>query len=259
MSNRKVKKKFHKTDQKPLFQRRWFWIILLFLGAVLVFIGLLMYDDFYQLKEVEVKDLSKTSPYSLQALVKEEVNKKALKTSSLIFTPTKPIKKSIIQSYPHIRDVEVKKQFPGKLEINVKEREPKLVWCQKKDCYYVDQNGIIFQKVKEPEDELVVEVALSQQLEFGKRAFKSDDINFIFELKEALEKDFTITKMHIPHKYGLFVKIAAGPELRFYFKDNLEDQVERLKILIDTKIEELSKVQYIELRYGNRIYYKPEE
>ena len=255
-----VKKNYRKKKTKSIFKSKLFWFLFIIIGAVFGFLALLLMDSFYQLETVEIEGTELTSEHSLRSLIKNN-SETIFGSSSLVFLPTPTLKAEVLSSYPHIEIVEIKKKFPRTLEVSIFERDDEAIWCREWEddliCYKIDSNGIAFERVFEAEG-FTIKKESEVELNLGDKVFSEGKLNFVFQAKDYLSEDFNfqIEEITIPHERSLFVELEGGFEVRFDFEDVIEDQLERFEILLNEEISNTEDLEYIELRYGNSVYYK---
>ncbi len=219
------------------------------------------FHPFYQLDEIIVSEGSLIDSSS----VRGEVIKKEY--GSLVNVSTYDLKRNLKDQFPGMESLHVKKNFPRDLIIGIEEREKKALWCLGReddysDCFEIDSKGILFQNV-DPNDDfeevLLIEYHHPVNANLGDRALPQKKTDFIFFVEEKLKEDLEkySNMAIIPHSRSLFMEIK-DPQFRikFDFEDSPEDQIERLTILMEEKIDNLENISYIDLRYGNQVFYK---
>lgn len=256
----RVKKTYRKKKKKSIFKSKIFWFFIIITGSVLGFLTLLLTDSFYQLETIEIRGVELTSEHSLRSFI-ENNSETIFGSRSLVFLPTSLLKAEVLSSYPHIELIQIEKKFPRKLDVSIYEREKIAVWCREREqalnCYKIDATGVAFERVFEPEG-LTITRENEEELNLGEEVFQREKIDFLVQAKEDLDNDFdfTVNAMTIPHERSLFMETEEGFEIRFDFEDLLDDQIERLDILLSEEISDTETLEYIELRYGNSVYYR---
>ncbi len=96
-------------------------------------------DPFFRIKEIEVEGCGKVSKEELLGLLRVEG------MPNLFTIRLKEISRRI-ESHPWVEEVRVKKVFPNKIWIQVKERKP-IAIVQLEEPYYIDSKGVIFSPV----------------------------------------------------------------------------------------------------------------
>lgn len=118
----------------------------LLLLSFLLFVGHRVYDHlledrFFCLKEVEIKGCQKLPQEQLLSLIQVEGRPN-------LFTVAPGEISKRLESHPWIEEVRVRKVFPNKISIQIKERKP-IAILQLEDPYYIDSKGVIFAPVGE--------------------------------------------------------------------------------------------------------------
>jgi cell division protein FtsQ len=115
-----------------------FWVLLL---SFLLFIGHQTYvfvleDPFFQVREIELEGYRSLKKETLLSLT-------PMDEMSNIFTVSLKVVAKPMESHPWIEDVMVRKVFPNKISIRIKERKPQAI-LQLEKLYYIDTKGVIF-------------------------------------------------------------------------------------------------------------------
>lgn len=131
--------RFEKVIRKAI--RVAFKILIL---SFVLFIGHRFYlflseDPFFRTREIEVEGCRKVSKEELLGLLRVEG------MPNLFTLRLKEISRRL-ESHPWVEQVRVKKVFPNKIWIQVKEREP-IAIVQLEEPYYIDAQGVIFSPV----------------------------------------------------------------------------------------------------------------
>lgn len=251
----KIKKKYRTKRKRKSFAKKVFLFGLLILSFSAFVFSFLLLDPFYQIEAVEVSGNKLTPKESLTSFSDKRVEG-FFSSRSLIFLNRRELKKEILDSYPHIESVEVVRSFPDRVEIKITEREKEAIWCNFEDrCFEVDFSGTLFKKAEDTEGELLIFDEIRENPQIGQRVIDNEKIVAIFGIIESLE-DLSISKVIVPNREDLFLKSELGPEIRFSNSYDIERQLERLRILLSSEIETLNDIEYIELRYGSRVFYK---
>lgn len=96
-----------------------------------------------------------------------------------------------------------------------------------------------------------------------KVSLKSDYLSFIFDLNKELKKyeDLAVDRFIIIDQYfnSVFVKLKEGPQLYFNVNLDINEQISNLFLIRNNKIQDKFKLlEYIDLRYGKKVFCYPE-
>ncbi len=224
---------------------------------------------FYPFFQVESVILSGRENLNKETLLKtvENCTRKHflfLDTRSIFLVKEEEIKKRIFQETLVVEDVAVRKIFPAKVEVIIKERVPISVWCAEKkeeSCYYVDKQGIVLQRA----DRILRDFPIflketrttAKEEVVGKRIIDPDLLMVLFLAKEGLAKEnISVSYFKIPAGKTVEAHLKEGWKILFSSK-NTEAELENFRVIIE-EIDDLRRedLDYIDLRFGDRIYYK---
>lgn len=255
-----------------------FFIILFivsFFGLVYWFIFL---SPYFQIKEIIVEGFNESFAKRIE-LILEQNNKRFtsflfygifpqyLKNNkSYITFFSADLENFLLKQYPKIEKIDIKPDIKkGVLTVNIQQRTIDFLWCIKDgDCYYMDKNGVIFEKAPGIQSSFLKKIVI---LETKKRFLgdnvisqnKLEKINKIFILAEDKESPISIDFLAIKEEDFSNVKIVTN--VGFYILYSLTDDFsEVLKIITEIKKQKLkddfSNLQYIDCRYLPKIYYR---
>lgn len=179
---------------------------------------------------------------------------------NIIFWSPKAIKE-IPKSLFWLSDLTLKRDWSSrKILIEVKERQPWLIWCSSDfNCYWLDEIGVVFAWAPQAEGFIIPKVLAqnSQPLVFGQPFFNNPDLvkNTLEIIKQLQNSSLAVSQFLIkdPNLQEM-TAMTAGPELYFslrYLPQNFSQVLASLNERLD-----FQKFNYIDFRVENRIYYK---
>lgn len=96
----------------------------------------------------------------------------------------------------------------------------------------------------------------------GKIRLNEEYLNFIFSLNGELKLNgFILDRFIIADQYynSVFAKIVDGPQIYFNVNNDIKPQLENLILVKNNKIKDnFNRLEYIDLRYGDKIYFYPD-
>ncbi len=255
----RIKRRYKIKQRKPLFKKPLFWVailLLFFFGTITYFFA---FFDKFQIKQIIVSGNEKTSREEIENIVWKEIKKKILffdSQSIFLISPLK-IKKSILDKFPLVEEVEVKRQLWDNLIINLTERQPFFVFCpQNSDCFFGDKKGIIFEPAKEPySDFLIVRQDNEEIMVLGKEIFKKEIMDALSIIKDNFEENLKIKieEIKIVSSERLNIKTKEGWEvyLNPVSTAEINFQIEKLNLLLEKEVpkETRTTLKYIDLRF----------
>jgi hypothetical protein len=179
---------------------------------------------------------------------------------NLLFWSSKSVKK-IPPSLYWLSDLTLKKNWSlKKIFIEVKERQPYLIWCLAGlQCYWLDDAGVIFTFAPEAEGYIIPKVFAEddRQLLFGQPFLDNPVLvkNALEIIKQLKNSSLTISRFLVKNINLQEIEAeTSGPRLYLNFRfplQNLNGLLASLARRLD-----FQKLEYIDFRVENRIYYK---
>lgn len=189
--------------------------------------------------------------------------------SNIFLYPQKNIQKTLAATFPAIKNVRGNLENWQTLNLSVEERQPSALWCQSieaTDCFYLDRNGLIFSPAPVFSDNIFLkftggEINASSSPIVGKNFLPSDEFRRVtFFLDSLMPLGLTAASFEASaNQYQIQLKI--GGRLIIKAADDLTVILENLATILrsDNLKKALARggvIDYIDLRYGNKVFYK---
>src|SRR3989339_953292 len=150
------------------------------------------------------------------------------------------------------------------LFISLQERTSNLIWKTAGKSYIVDLEGIIVRE--QEEKDLLAQENLPHfvdknniSIKFGSQVLEKEEItNTFFFLDLLSKKGITYTHIEIDRLAGKWMQVhtITGFGILFDVSGNIETQYRNLEIVLDDQQQNLDNLEYIDLRFGDRVYFK---
>jgi hypothetical protein len=150
------------------------------------------------------------------------------------------------------------------IELMLEERTSNLIWMADQ-AYVVDLQGIVVRRfVRETETELASRLPMFYDVNqvavfIGSPVLTPFEIEQIFRFHEILAvQGIAFTQTNINRIVGGWMSIVTQQGYEIYFDANgdIEGQGEHLKTVLAEEIEDPDILEYIDLRFGDRVYFK---
>ena len=273
--NKKIEEKSN-NEKNPLFSKPEPWLNFVInqkklIGFVLLLIIIIIsyiffYSPLFKINQIELKGFNKIS----SKIISEEFigtqlnNYKYLifrQDNLLIFDKNKLIN-DISGSYS-LENISVKKIFNHKLILSIQEKSPFLIYSTNKTKFYLDENGIISSQITDETDNEKITIITNDANEEAipnEIIFSNKKIIFILEVVEKLKKidNITVISYSIPNKlsFQINVNVEKGYSIYFDMNKNIDEQITKLRRVLDESESGDSPTEYIDLRIGERVYIK---
>ena len=274
MAIRAFRKPYRVRRKKSVFKNRFFWLgilILIIIGTAVYFIT---FASFFQIKEIQISGNEKVQKESLENFIWENVSKKMLifKTKSILLVNLQRIEKNILEKFPKVSKIYLKRNLPDIIAINIQERKPLFLLCKNSDvCFHLDKEGVIFDPVRngipnevdgtnKAEESLIkIRDARHQEVRLGEKVIEDDLLKNIKEIISKLKDGAEIfTKEIILSEEKITFKTVQNWEIYFNPEENISNQIQNLILVFNEEIpsESRENLDYIDLRLGNRVEYR---
>ena len=267
-------------------RRRAVWnkILIFFLGLGVIFASLayLFHLDSLNISEIQIVGNKVIETETLQQTVTEQIAGKYLyffPKTNILFYPQNNIKNELQNKFKRLKDINLAVKNKRTLEVNLSEREAKYTWCGKtlplldkgrvgegsEKCYFTDEDGFIFDEAPYFSGEVYFKFyGLVSESYFSKSNFQQ-----LISLKDTLVGiGLQPVILYVKDNGEMEVFLSKGasaetnPRIIFKIDSDFQKVAENLQaaLLAEPLLSEFknkySALQYIDLRFGNKIYYK---
>jgi hypothetical protein len=238
--------------KKPIFRNRFFWLgvlIFIFITSLFYF---LFFSETFQVEKIIITGEKKIPKEAITTFIPKK---------NIFLTDLGKIKEDILNNFPQIAEVEIKRGFPDVLNILVVERLEVANWCQVDRCFLLDKEGVIFEETL-PETDLIkiINRQSINSFSLGERVIEKKQLSQILDIDDKLksELEIPIREFIISAEDKLITVTTEGWEIYFNFQKDMEWQLTKLRAVLEEKIppEKRKNLEYIDLRFGNFAPYK---
>jgi cell division septal protein FtsQ len=251
-----------------LLKSPFFWLSILIFSFFLAISYFLFYSSIFQIKDFEISGNREIPTDQIKNFLINQTTKKFLffPTQSIFLINSKKLNELFFVNFPQIKEIKIKRKLPEKIAVFIKEREAQFSFCQEKDkekeCFFVDEKGIIFKKISLTETKNFPLIELQSQKEFklAQKILGEREISFLSQIKDNL-RNFKIDVLHFSLEEGknkVLVKTGEGWDIYFNLGEDLSWQLTKLRIVLEKQIplERKNDLEYIDLRFGNFANFK---
>ncbi len=251
---------------------RFFIISVAFVLLVLSGLVGLTYLSSLQIKNVAISGAQTLSSSTVEAFVRERLAGEywyVFSKSNIFLYPKQQIAADLIKAYPVLASADVHADDFQSIAVNVVEREPKALWCpsdasgQVFPCFFMDENGIVYGDAPTFSEPVYLSYYGSTTSNaLPKQFLMPPEFQALTALVDALAQkisDSDITAVEIDKNKDVSVRFVNGFILRFALSDAGGDIFERFSLALTSepmKAHKLGDFEYLDLRFGDRLYYK---
>ncbi len=265
-----------KRHRRKVFFRK---ILIYTFILVVVFIGVsyLFRISKLNISSVEITGNKVVEAASLQAAVEDEIGGRYLwifPKTNIFFYPKNKIKKDLKNKFLRLKDVTVSVDGNQALQVSVSEREAKYTWCGEsmpevsttdQKCYFLDQDGYIFDQAPYFSGDVYFKFYGAGELG---SSFAQNNFSKLVAFKNSLEgmglKPVAMQAETEDTTVFLTTNktVLVAPKIIFKSDADYQTVAENLQaaLLVDPLKSNLknkySALEYVDLRYGNKVYFK---
>lgn len=263
---RRIRRKPHKIKTKTsILKTKSFWYTISAAVLLLAIFYFVVFFNKVQIKNIYVTGNIKTPTNQIESLILQKINKKILflSSKSIFLADTSGIKNIILENFPVVDDVNVKRKFFSTLNITVKEREPRAIFCrsnpstgsgQEEKCFFIDDTGVASESIdKIASGFVVVRLYDNKEVVLGKQVMSKETMGYILKAEKSLNDKYSVIVdlAEIASEIRLNIKTNEGWEVYFNLSEDMDLQISKLILLLEKEIpkESRGQLKYIDLRF----------
>lgn len=246
-------------------------LLLIFLIIAVYWFHLLFFSPSFKITEVNIENLEYIDKFEITQIVENQFKKKILfvfPQDRHFFLNKKTIEDEIRRRFL-IEDLQISKKGINGLNIKIKEKVSCITWISGDKYYYLDIQGNVKREVDALEvnrnypiiydaNSKPVVISLGIQTKVIDEKYIRDAIKIADDIKNNTEIDV------ISYKYfdkgviqELYAKVNKGYEIYFDLKNDIKVQLDNFYTVWQQEIKDKNEsISYIDLRFGDRVYYK---
>ncbi|MEK7575188.1 MAG: hypothetical protein AAB511_03080 [Patescibacteria group bacterium] len=243
-------------------------------GSVFLLSG----HEWVTIRDVEVEGAKTIVPTEITDLAEEFLIGRYLYTASranILLYPKGAIENKILELFPQVERVSISFKNLHAITIRLTERTPEALWCQAESstvtksvtehCFVLDADGFIFAP------DSILGSSTTKYLKFYSAKSKGDPIRqeyasveYFYALldfaKDLADSDFPVSFFRERTDTDFEAKLLVGPRLIFGRDADFVSVLSNFRAIISDPnlggAGDLSTVDYVDLRYGSKVFYK---
>lgn len=237
---------------------------------IIILIGILfLLQSIYQLPflriyNIQISNNQDLASEDLQNFVKDYLDQPRFlifKNNNFFILRTKPLKAAIIGQY-NLNDVSIRKKFPNSVLIEVQEKISQFIWQKDGKYYLMDAKGALNRQIEALDNKhIILEDFRTYQPGSGQAVFRDEEIEAIQEILLQWQTQIVdlakVEKISIGDNWGdLHIYTNIGFYVKITISGDIQEQMNNLrKVLVGGNIEG-TDIDYIDVRFADKIYFK---
>ena len=119
----------------------------LLLAPVFLIFYFVFFSGFFDIEKIDIKGNQAIPRENIEEIIKEKSFASVLgifSENNFFLNNEEKTKENLLEKFPEIETIKVKKKFPDALEVKITEKNPLILWCRMESCYYLDSEGTAF-------------------------------------------------------------------------------------------------------------------
>ncbi len=243
-------------------------IVLIAIAALLWLVSYVSYLPRFQVGSIAVVGAQNVPSRLVQAYTETLVHdgvRHFLSQDNIFLMNAKVLGREIVGYFPRIKSAQVDREsmLATALTITVVERTPFALWCSDaNDCYTMDESGFIFASAIASSTEQYVfkgSMSISSSSNPIGHSFALAHLPGILALLQILSQaGFTPQGATLVNDQDFWVPLKNGFYIKASFGEDAGALVRNLQLILSSDAIQgrEDQVEYVDLRFGNRVYYK---
>lgn len=265
----KQRKRRRRTRLRQLLLRLLFFV---FVGASIF--GAVIFSPFLRIRHIVILTKGETSSEEiegvLQGVLAERVFFGMVPRAHIFFLRASYIKEKLQEVFPRIASADVSRSFRGELSIIIKERMVWGIYCDaglppeigKEKCYYMSDDGILFADAPRLTGTVIFRITdhRSHALHLGASPFKNSERNAIQRIRSAVPKYLSVeveeVTIGLEEDGSLRAYTHDGWYILFDDETSIEKALQNLALVFEKQVANPKNLEYADIRFGEKIFYK---
>jgi len=243
-------------------------VFVLTLIALATLIGLLSWTSRHpaiavdEVRVVGAKELSKNELEAFSESILHEKEGIIFSRENMFLYPKRRIEKEIVEAFPRAMTASVSlASFKDpSLVVNIEERVAFALWCNEENtCFFIDRSGFIFAEADgvSPQSGMpIFKGGIVGNNPIGVSFLPNHFTRIYLLINEVEHMGIDVADTRVVNDDDYEINDAHGMSLKVRFVQTNEEIISNLRAILGSSALQGGSVEYIDLRFGNRVYYK---
>jgi len=241
--------------KKPEKRRPWKKIIIFSSLIIVLFIAFIFLSPVFLIREINIENNQTLD----KELIKTEVQNSLSGRSYVFLYSEEKIKEHLTSVLP-IENVQTKAWLPNKLIVTVFERTPYVQVQSGEKLFILDRLGVVMPENTATTGLVKMTILESIATSPGQKIIDPEIMKKFIEINDKVKSEtkFSIENIELEDRNAKTpVHITnAGWKIYFDINGDIEKQIIKLKTVLQEQIKDGVPIEYIDLRFEDRVYYK---
>lgn len=237
-----------------------FLILIFIFGCATAFFNI----SYLRIKKVSLEGNSSLSTEKILSEVSDYLKGKyfhIFPRDNILILPKEAIISNLLSKFPRMKEVSLTKNFPDSISVKIKERQQEAILCINEECAFIDENGYVFEKAPYFSGDVYLKFFDERESSpgtIGLQLIPEEQFKKLIDFKDLVSRENIKISKIILKKEGIYeIDISEGWYILLNEQNEPKISYENLKITLDSKVKEnRQNLEYIDLRFGNKVFYK---
>lgn len=239
---------------------------LLLLSLLLLYF--IFFSNLWSVRYLVISDSSITDTQQLENSIWDQLQGAKLgifKKNNYWLIDTEKMTNIAQTQYPYLK-VEIQKQYPRTLSLNITIKNSKVVWFQNNIYYLVDNSGQLIHELKSTsinkENYTIFDDRTARNLVLGNNVLRSEDLTKILDIVHIYQSlglsQLPLNRVILDDISLQTIKLLTtnNVEIHLSYLKDINQQLQKLKTVMNQKGIDLANLQYINLKVDQQVIYR---
>ena len=246
------------------------WAVLFVLSCLAIVVAMLHYLSFmprYNVQSVVVSGTSRIAAPEIEVYAynyMHQSNRVLFSSSNIFIYHPSRVRDALLAQFPAIKSARVGRSSPlsTTVEIALEEREAYALWCKSVSrCFDMDKDGFVFAQSGGSHSSPYVfygGISDASSAPIGSHFAEGHFEGLLTFLESLAHEGFTPEGARVENERDMTIQLKNSFYLKASFGESAQDLVKNLQLVLasDTLKDKHGQIEYIDLRFGDRVYYK---
>ncbi|MFC1615006.1 cell division protein FtsQ/DivIB [Patescibacteria group bacterium] len=222
------------------------------------------------ISEINISGNEVTNEKDIRKITQREMSGKygwLFHRDNIFIYPKRNIEKELFALDKRIQEINIYRDSLTGIAIEVSERKPRYVWCESAheeevadNCFFLDDEGYIFAKAPQFSGSVFFEFYGTRDFAdnpLGNTFFEKSEFEKFVALKNEMERfNFEPVAFMEKEKGDFNILLKDGVNIMFNKNQDIDVQLENLNSVAETINSSNKQLEYVDLRFGNKVFYK---
>jgi cell division septal protein FtsQ len=240
--------------------------------VIVVGVSWLSYSSYLQIQNIQVVGATQEYPEIVTALIDSHLHQSSHTyiSSNTIFTfDQAAIQNAILQAFPHVKSVTLARPstFSKTLVVTLTERTPYGTWCADgSTCFFFDNSGYVYAALDASSSTTTAALPYiflggiaSSSSPIGQSFVSAHLPGIVSFLTLLAQSGYHPTGARVENEQDFTVALTEGYAVKASFGEDPGQLIRNLQLILSTADglqNQIAKLDYVDLRFGDRVYYK---